>query len=37
MNVFHWIKLEHMPYQEQLLGVGDWSKLIVKPESGLPR
>ena len=34
MNVFHWIKLDHMPYQKQLLCVGDWSKQIVKPESG---
>ena len=32
--MFHWIKLNHMPYQKQLLCVGVWSKLIVKSESG---
>ena len=34
MNMLHWIKLNHMPYQKQLLCVGVWSKLIVKSESG---
>lgn len=29
MNMFHWIKLDHMPSQNQLLWLGDWSKVIV--------
>lgn len=27
--MFHWIKLDHMLSQNQLLWLGDWSKVIV--------
>lgn len=33
MNVFHWIKLDQMSFQNQLLWLGDWSKVIVKTGS----
>lgn len=30
MNVFLWVRLDHMPSQNQLLCLGDQSKAIVK-------
>lgn len=33
MNMFHWTKLDHIPSQNQLLWLGDWSKVIANPGS----
>lgn len=33
MHVFYWVRLDQMPFQDQLLWLGDWSKVIVKAGS----
>lgn len=35
--MFHWIKLDHMPSQNQLLWLGDWRKVIANPGSHVYR